>query len=165
MSVYNLVSSCIEGDGSDSSSSTSILSNDEHSNTQSVIEQQVKTTPQSEEQQVSINITCECTKVKEKLPCEQQTGQLVKEVRSCLSVFFASFFCLTKLISDCICLQLEQTQKELSRLQQFNRNLQDELQQERENHSRVHPQVFTIFGNSSHFEDYHIVPTHVLIPT
>lgn len=78
---------------------------------------------------------------------------------------FCKFQNYSKLISDCICLQLEQTQKELSRLQQFNRNLQDELQQERESHSRVHPQVFTIFGSNSHFEDYHIVPTHVLIPT
>ncbi|XP_036945716.1 trichohyalin-like isoform X3 [Acanthopagrus latus] len=40
---------------------------------------------------------------------KQQTGQLVKE--------------------------LEQTQRELSRLQQVNRNLQDELQQEKESHS------------------------------
>ncbi|XP_076608362.1 uncharacterized protein LOC143333877 [Chaetodon auriga] len=113
-------SSCIEGAGSDSSTSTTMLSNDgrfdEHSNVPSETEQQVETTPQSEEQQVSINISCECMKLKEKLPCEQHTGQLVKE--------------------------LEQTQKELSRLQQLNSNLQEELQQERENHSgaRVHPQ-------------------------
>ncbi|XP_070778992.1 trichohyalin [Enoplosus armatus] len=106
-------SSSVEGAGSDSSASTTILSNecfDEHSNMRREIEQQVKTTAQSEEQQGSINITHECIKVKEKLPCEQQTGQLVKE--------------------------LEQTQKELSRLQQLNRNLQDELQQERDSHSR-----------------------------
>lgn len=32
--------------------------------------------------------------------------------------------------------QLEQTQRELSRLQQLNRNLQDELQREKEIHSR-----------------------------
>ncbi|XP_070836781.1 early endosome antigen 1 [Chaetodon trifascialis] len=113
-------SSCIEGAGSDSSTSTTMLSNDgrfdEHPNVPSETEQQVKTTPQSEEQQVSINISCECMKVKEKLPCEQHTGQLVKE--------------------------LEQTQKELSRLQQLNSNLQEELQQKRESHSgaRVHPQ-------------------------
>ena len=39
--------------------------------------------------------------------------------------------------------QLEQTQKELSRLQQLNRNLQDELKHERETHSTesVPPQV------------------------
>nr|XP_008303978.1 PREDICTED: trichohyalin-like [Stegastes partitus] len=36
--------------------------------------------------------------------------------------------------------QLEQTQRELSRLQQLNKNLQDELQQERESHLRFCPQ-------------------------
>ncbi|KAL7378146.1 hypothetical protein ABVT39_009362 [Epinephelus coioides] len=99
-------SSCVEGAGNDSSTSTTMLSDvecfNEFSNTQSETEQ-TKTTPQSD------NITCECNKEAEKLPCEQQTGQLVKE--------------------------LEQTQSELSRLQQLNRNLQDELKQERESHS------------------------------
>lgn len=66
--------------GSDSSTSTTVLSNDECSNTGS------EATPQSEE--VSINVSCECMKMKEKLPREQQTGQLVKEVRSCLTSFF-----------------------------------------------------------------------------
>ncbi|XP_045931163.1 myosin-11 isoform X3 [Micropterus dolomieu] len=111
---------CVEGAGSNSSTSTTMLSKDEcfdeHSNMRSEIDQQVQTTAQSEEQQVSTNITCERTKVKEKLSCEQQTGLLVKE--------------------------LEQMQKELSRLQQLNRNLQDELQQEKESHSRerLYPQ-------------------------
>lgn len=77
---------CVEGAGSNSSTSTTMLSKDEcfdeHSNMRSEIDQQVQTTAQSEEQQVSTNITCERTKVKEKLSCEQQTGQLVKEVRS-----------------------------------------------------------------------------------
>lgn len=77
----------VEGAGNDSSTSTTMLSSDGHSNTQSGIEQHVKTAAQSEEQQASVNTTCECTKVKEKPPCEQQTGQLVKEVRSRLSVF------------------------------------------------------------------------------
>uniref|UniRef100_A0A8P4K8Q1 Uncharacterized protein n=1 Tax=Dicentrarchus labrax TaxID=13489 RepID=A0A8P4K8Q1_DICLA len=106
------VTPCIEGAGGDRSASTTIRSNDEcfDGNMQSETEQQVKTTAQSEEQQVSINLSCECTKVKKNLPCEQQTGQLLKE--------------------------LEQTQKELSRLQQLNRTLQDELQQEREIHQR-----------------------------
>ncbi|XP_039680491.1 trichohyalin isoform X2 [Perca fluviatilis] len=101
------VSSCVEGAGSDGSTSTTILSNLE-----------------CLEQQVSINATCERTKEKDKLPCEQQTGQLVKE--------------------------LEQTQKELSRLQQLNRDLQEELKRERGKHSkeRVHPQNDP-FSNSS----------------
>ncbi|XP_042249440.1 trichohyalin [Thunnus maccoyii] len=117
------VTSRLEGGGSDSSTSTVALSNDEcldeHSNMQSEIEQysqQVKTTTQKEEKRVTINTSCECTEEKEKLPCEQQTGQLVKE--------------------------LEQTQRELSRLQQLNRNLQDELQQEKKINSRerIRPQ-------------------------
>ncbi|KAI3359290.1 hypothetical protein L3Q82_002804 [Scortum barcoo] len=67
----------IEGGGSDSSTSTTMLLNnmcsDEHLNMRS------ETTPHSEEPQVSVNNSCECTEVKEKTPCEQQTGQLVKE--------------------------------------------------------------------------------------
>ncbi|KAG7505016.1 hypothetical protein JOB18_021322 [Solea senegalensis] len=57
----------------------------------------------------------ECVTERETLPCEdqQQTAQLVKE--------------------------LEQTLRELSRLEQLNRNLQDELQREKERQS-VHPQ-------------------------
>ncbi|KAM7386608.1 hypothetical protein PAMA_009289 [Pampus argenteus] len=111
-----------EGAGSDGSTSTAAHLNDEsideHSHMESETErnrQQVNTTNQREEKQEAINGRCVCTKEKEKLPRdEQQTGQLVKE--------------------------LEQTQRELSRLQQLNRNLQDELQQEKEIHSRVHPQ-------------------------
>ncbi|GAA6226132.1 trichohyalin-like [Lates japonicus] len=112
-----------EGAGNHSSTSTAVPSSDERfdecSEMESEIEQswqEVKTTPQSEVQQAPINTTCECTEDKETLQCEQQTGQLVKE--------------------------LEQTQKELSRLQKLNRNLQDELQRKRESHSRerVHPQ-------------------------
>uniref|UniRef100_UPI003AABC15E uncharacterized protein n=1 Tax=Centroberyx gerrardi TaxID=166262 RepID=UPI003AABC15E len=108
-----------EGAESDSSTSTLVPPNDEghdeHSNVRVEIEQrwqQVETTPLREERQVSISTTCECMKdgkTKEKLS-HQQMGQLVKE--------------------------LEQTQKELSRLQQLNRNLQDQLRQHRENHSR-----------------------------
>ncbi|XP_018526020.2 LOW QUALITY PROTEIN: golgin subfamily A member 4-like [Lates calcarifer] len=114
---------CAEGAGNHSSTSTVVPSNDERfdecSEMESEIEQswqEVKTTPQSEVQQAPINTTRECTEDKETLQCEQQTGQLVKE--------------------------LEQTQKELSRLQKLNRNLQDELQRKRESHSRerVHPQ-------------------------
>lgn len=82
------VTSRLEGGGSDGSTSTVALSNDEcldeHSNMQSEIEQysqQVKTTSQKEEKRVTINTSCECTEEKEKLPSEQQTGQLVKEVR------------------------------------------------------------------------------------
>ncbi|TDH02752.1 hypothetical protein EPR50_G00155970 [Perca flavescens] len=102
------VSLCVEGAGSDSSTSTTMLSNLE-----------------CLEQQLSINATCERTKEKDKLPCEQQTGQLVKK--------------------------LEQTQKELSRLQQLNRDLQEELKREREKHSkeRVHPQNDLFFNSSS----------------
>ncbi|XP_006809202.2 myosin-11-like [Neolamprologus brichardi] len=77
-------------------------------NIQTASEHQTKQSLQREDQQV--NSTCDCTKVEETLACEQQTGQLVKE--------------------------LEQTQRELSRLQQLNRNLQDELQREKEIHSR-----------------------------
>ncbi|KAM7372213.1 hypothetical protein PAMP_009396 [Pampus punctatissimus] len=116
-----LVGATQTGAGSDGSTSTAVLLNnesiDEHSNMESETErnsQQVKTTNQKEKQE-AINACCVCTKEKEKVACdEQQTGQLVKE--------------------------LEQTQRELSRLQQLNRNLQDELQQEKEIHSRVHPQ-------------------------
>ncbi|XP_070703538.1 early endosome antigen 1 [Pempheris klunzingeri] len=116
-------SSCIDGAVSDSSASTTALSNDEDSNTRDVTEQEIKTSSHSEEQQISINAPCECTKVTEKLPCEQQTGQLVKE--------------------------LEQTQRELSRLQQFNRNLQDELQQERESYSRERNDLLSNSNSSS----------------
>lgn len=78
------------GVGGGSSTSTAPLSNaechDEHSNMHSEIEQnsqQVKTTTQREEKQVTTDASCECTEEKEKRPCEQQTGQLVKEVRLC----------------------------------------------------------------------------------
>ncbi|XP_035801881.2 trichohyalin-like [Amphiprion ocellaris] len=105
----------VKGTQSDSSNSTEVLHNDkcfdEDPNTQSTIKH-VETTTHREEQQVST--TTANTEDKETLQCEQKTGQLVKE--------------------------LEQTQKELSRLQQLNRNLQDELQQERESHSRFCPQ-------------------------
>ncbi|KAF7652635.1 hypothetical protein LDENG_00094220 [Lucifuga dentata] len=79
--------------------------------------QQIKAPPMMEKKQSSINATFECLKEMEKLNDEQLTGQLVKE--------------------------LEQTQKELSRLQQLNKNLQDELQQERVHHSKqgVCPQL------------------------
>ncbi|XP_030590791.1 nuclear mitotic apparatus protein 1 [Archocentrus centrarchus] len=107
-------SSCGEGCQSDSSTSAVVLSNDEcfddNLNTQSVSEHQTKHTLQREDQQVSINSGRDCTKDKQTLACEQQTGQLVKE--------------------------LEQTQRELSQLQQLNRNLKDELQREKEIHSR-----------------------------
>lgn len=80
-------SSCAGGAKSGSFSSTTELSNDkcfdEQSDMQREIEEQVKTATQREEQQVSPNMSC--AKVKEKLPCEQQTGQLLKEVRSCLT--------------------------------------------------------------------------------
>ncbi|XP_039973047.1 trichohyalin-like [Xiphias gladius] len=109
-------SKCVEGAGSHSSISTAVPSIDncfdEHSNMGNEIQQswqEAGTTPESGVQQVSRNTTCECAKDRETLLCEQQTGQLVKE--------------------------LEQTQKELSRLQQLNRNLQDELQIEKESHS------------------------------
>lgn len=82
-------SSCAGGAKSDRFSSTTKLSNDEcfdeQSDMQRENEEQVKTATQREDQQVSSNMSCECAKVKEKLPCEQQTGQLVKEVRSCLT--------------------------------------------------------------------------------
>ncbi|XP_027140986.1 golgin subfamily A member 4 [Larimichthys crocea] len=117
--------SCVEGAGSDSLTSTTMQSNeeccDEHPNMQSETEQQIKA---SEEQRVTKNTSYECTKATEKQSCERQTGQLVKE--------------------------LEQTQKELSRLQQLNRNLHDELQRERERRSNesVHAQS-DIFSDSS----------------
>ncbi|XP_040927925.1 golgin subfamily A member 4-like [Betta splendens] len=84
--------SSAEGSGSDSSGSKGV--EDENAT-------------QSEEQRVSLNSnTCECPKEEDSLRCENQTGQLVRE--------------------------LEQTQRELSRLQQINRNVQDELERERE---------------------------------
>ncbi|XP_068192794.1 early endosome antigen 1 [Antennarius striatus] len=71
---------------------------------------------ETEQQDKLINIGCECRNMKDKSPCMKRTGQLVKE--------------------------LEQMQKELCRLQQLNKNLQDELHQEKESHSRewIHPQ-------------------------
>lgn len=48
-------------------------------NMQTASEYQTKQSLQREDQQV--NSTCDCTKVEETLACEQQTGQLVKEVR------------------------------------------------------------------------------------
>ncbi|XP_075942831.1 uncharacterized protein LOC142945301 [Anarhichas minor] len=81
-------SSCVDGAG-DSSTSTAMLSNvecfDEHSDTPSKTEQswqQVITPPRSDEQQVSLNVTRESTKDNDQVPCEQQTGQLVKELNS-----------------------------------------------------------------------------------
>ncbi|XP_068583969.1 early endosome antigen 1 [Cebidichthys violaceus] len=77
---------CVDGAG-DSSTSTAMLSNvecfDEHSDTLSKTEQswqQVKTPPCSDEQHLSLNSTYENTKDNDQLPCEQQTGQLVKEL-------------------------------------------------------------------------------------
>lgn len=57
---------------------------DEQSDAQRQIEEQVKTTTQNEEHQVSYNMSCKCPKAKEKLSCEQQGGLHMKEVRSCL---------------------------------------------------------------------------------
>lgn len=48
-------------------------------NMQTASEHQTKQSLQREDQQG--NSTCDCTKVEETLACEQQTGQLVKEVR------------------------------------------------------------------------------------
>ncbi|XP_069566380.1 early endosome antigen 1, partial [Brachyistius frenatus] len=125
------IESCVEGSQSDSCPSTAVLSNDEcfdeHSNTQSAIQQiwqQVETAPQRQDRQVPINGGCDCSKDKETLPCEQQTGQLLKE--------------------------LQEIQRELSQLQQLNRNLQDELRQERESRSRE--RLFTKNGTSSSSE-------------
>ncbi|XP_029997475.1 early endosome antigen 1 isoform X3 [Sphaeramia orbicularis] len=100
---------------------------DEHSDTQIKTEQtwqQDDNTHHKEEQQVLINSGCECIK-EEKLLCGEQTGQLVKE--------------------------LEKTQKELCRLQQLNRNLQDELQQEREMHlkSNLHSTNSTLSSDQT----------------
>ncbi|KAM4717216.1 uncharacterized protein FYW61_017384 [Anableps anableps] len=102
----------VEGFQSDVSSSTVVLSDvedfREHADIETAAEQQrsqgCETKPKMEEQQVLINPTC--AKDHPALLCQQQTGQLVKE--------------------------LQQTQRELSRIQQLNKNLQDELQQERE---------------------------------
>nr|XP_020453480.1 cilia- and flagella-associated protein 58-like [Monopterus albus] len=109
------VTSCV-GAGNDNSSSAAVLSDDEEHSKIQILSEQIKTIPQCEGQQISVNTTCECMKDKETLPCEQQTVQLVTE--------------------------LEQTQKELSQLQELNKNLQDELEQEREIHSRerIHPE-------------------------
>ncbi|XP_014869303.1 PREDICTED: trichohyalin-like isoform X2 [Poecilia mexicana] len=102
----------VEGFQSDDSSSTVVLSDGEdlrkRADTEAAAEQPCsqgrETEPQSEEQQVLINPTC--AKDRAALLSQQQTGQLVKE--------------------------LQQTQRELSRIQQLNKSLQDELQQERE---------------------------------
>lgn len=59
---------------------------DEQSDVQRQIEEQVKTTTQSEEHQVSFNMSSKCPKAKEKLSCEQQNGHLMKEVRSGLTL-------------------------------------------------------------------------------
>ncbi|XP_037544445.1 nuclear mitotic apparatus protein 1 [Nematolebias whitei] len=72
-----------------------------------------------EEQQVSGNPSC--TDEEEKPHREQQTVQLVKE--------------------------LQQTQRELSRIQQLNKNLQEELRQERERH--LGKLLFTQNGTTS----------------
>ncbi|RVE69348.1 hypothetical protein OJAV_G00077010 [Oryzias javanicus] len=95
---------------SDSSASTIVMSNDEYFEDSleqhSPIEQnlqQDESTNQEEEPQTTANTS---TDDKETLTCEHNTGQLVKE--------------------------LEQTQRELSRVQQINRNLLDELQQEKD---------------------------------
>ncbi|XP_078807597.1 uncharacterized protein LOC105354578 isoform X3 [Oryzias latipes] len=99
---------------SDSSASTIVMSNDEYFEDSleqhSPIEQNLQQDTclnQDEEQQTTANIS---TDDKETLTCEHNTGQLVKE--------------------------LEQTQKELSRVQQMNRNLLDELQQEKDTNLR-----------------------------
>ncbi|XP_047428735.1 early endosome antigen 1-like [Mugil cephalus] len=96
--------------------STSTETTSNGSNVQS--EQQPGSTSQSQEQSVNSTTTTTTDNddvcKKENEACEQQTGQLVKE--------------------------LEQTQRELSRLQQINRNLQDELQLEKEAHSHFCPQ-------------------------
>ncbi|XP_043956892.1 trichohyalin-like isoform X1 [Gambusia affinis] len=102
----------VEGFQSDDSSSTVVLSDGEdfrkHADTETAAEQPgsqgCETEARREEQQVSINPTC--AKDRASLLSQQQTGQLVKE--------------------------LQQTQRELSRVQQLNKSLQDELQQERE---------------------------------
>ncbi|XP_041868421.1 myosin phosphatase Rho-interacting protein-like [Melanotaenia boesemani] len=71
-----------------SSASKVVLSNnedfEEHSNRESENEQslpQREATPQKDEQSASVNTTSECTEDNEALSFEQQTGQLVKEVR------------------------------------------------------------------------------------
>lgn len=79
--------SCAEGAKSGSFISTTTRSNDdecfdEESAMQRETEEQVKTTIQSEDQKVPFKMSCDCAKVKEQRPCEQQTEQLVKEVRS-----------------------------------------------------------------------------------
>ncbi|XP_047214111.1 putative leucine-rich repeat-containing protein DDB_G0290503 isoform X2 [Girardinichthys multiradiatus] len=100
-----------EGFQSDISSSTVVLSDGEdfkeHTDTETAAEQ-----PSSQEcetkpqkEEQQVSVNPMCAKDQEAL----QTGQLVKE--------------------------LQQTQRELSRIQQINKNLQDELQQERENNS------------------------------
>ncbi|XP_023204480.1 trichohyalin isoform X1 [Xiphophorus maculatus] len=102
----------VEGFQSDDSSSTVVLSDGEdfrkHAGTETAAEQPrsqgCETEAQREEQQVLTNPTC--AKDRAALLSQQQTGQLVKE--------------------------LQQTQRELSRIQQLNKSLQDELQQERE---------------------------------
>lgn len=84
------VSSCAEGAESKILTSTIKLSN-EQSDMQRNTEEEVKTTTQSEEQ-VSFNMSCEGTKEGGKLLCEQQTMQLVKEVKLCLTVHLFFFF-------------------------------------------------------------------------
>ncbi|XP_026180315.1 nuclear mitotic apparatus protein 1 [Mastacembelus armatus] len=111
-------SPCVEGALSDNSTSTALLSNNDSfaEQMQTETELSLRQKENIQQSEVSINSTPEGTTVKKTLPHDQQTGQLVKE--------------------------LEQIQKEVSRLQQLNRNLQDDLQQEREGHSRdkIHPQ-------------------------
>ncbi|XP_062421869.1 golgin subfamily A member 6-like protein 25 [Pungitius pungitius] len=103
--------SFVDGVGSDSKTSNAMRSNvqsfDEPSDVLSKTEQSWRLDKTQTRGRESM-------KENNQLPCEQQTGQLVKE--------------------------LEQTRKDFSRLQQLNRNLQDELQQERARHSRERAQ-------------------------
>lgn len=66
---------------------------DEQSDVQRQTEEQVKTTTQGEEHQVSYNMSCKCPTAKEKLSGEQQNGFLMKEVRSCLTLSVNSLHC------------------------------------------------------------------------
>lgn len=103
---------------------------------------QVKTDDQSEAQRPSLKMTCDDVKVSK----EQQTGQLMKEVGPIVPSFSAKPKLETRKSEQKLILtgfysvfqQLEQTQKELSRLQQLNNSLKVELQQERKSQLQVH---------------------------
>lgn len=104
------------------------------------MQDRVKTDERSEKQQPSLNMFCNDAKVSEEQFCEQQTGQLMKEVRPAFTSFLPNqnlkvSLCLFEVYS--VVKQLEQTQKELSRLQQLNKSLQVELQQERKSRPQV----------------------------